>query len=245
MRVILAIARLLIKEIFRKKDFFVVLILTGGILFYASQLKFYNVENVVRYLMEIGLALIFFFSVILTVSLAARQYPSEVHDRTLSVLMAKPVSRGQFILGKFLGVSLAGISCFFIFLLLFTAITLKQSDKFSFVIFVQTGYLFCLNLILLSAMAVGLSFYLTSSANIAICVILYFLMTIYGPSVKQVHYTLYYLLPHFEFFDLRQRLIHQWAPISAGLMGFLTVYTLVYTTFFLLTGWLRFRKHLL
>ena len=75
MRAAFAIAKLVIKEIFRKKDFYVALILTGVILFYAASLKFYNVSNVVRYLMEIGLALVFLFSAILTV--ACRRFMSE------------------------------------------------------------------------------------------------------------------------------------------------------------------------
>ena len=54
---VLVIARLVIKEIFRKKDFYVALILIGVILFYAQGLQFYNVKNISRYLMEIGLAL--------------------------------------------------------------------------------------------------------------------------------------------------------------------------------------------
>ena len=41
-----------IKEIFRKKDFYVALILSAVVLFYASSLQFYNVENIYRYLME-------------------------------------------------------------------------------------------------------------------------------------------------------------------------------------------------
>ena len=71
-----ALSKLVIKEIFRKKDFYVALILIAVILFYASQLQFYNVKNIVRYLMEIGLMLVFLFSVILTVSLASASEPS-------------------------------------------------------------------------------------------------------------------------------------------------------------------------
>src|SRR5438093_501198 len=65
MTAVLAIARMVIREIFRKKDFYVALVLTAAILFYASQLRFYDTDKVSRYLMELGLFLIFLFSVIL------------------------------------------------------------------------------------------------------------------------------------------------------------------------------------
>ena len=104
----LIISGMVIKEIFRKKDFYVALILIAAVLLYASSLQFYNVQNITRYLMDLGLVLIFFFSAILTVSLAARQYPSEIQNRTSYVLLAKPVSRGQFVLGKFFGSLFAG-----------------------------------------------------------------------------------------------------------------------------------------
>jgi len=253
---VLAIAKLVIKEIFRKKDFYVALILTGVILCYAAGLKFYNVSNAVRYLMEIGLMLIFLFSVILTAALAARQYPSEIQNRTIQVLLAKPVSRIQFVAGKFLGAFFAGTMCFVIFYVLFMAVTKTKAEEFSFILAFQTFYLFLLNLLVLSAMACGFSYYLTTSANVSITLVLYLLISTYGPGLKGASDKLfwinrylgeafYYVLPHFEFFDLRQRFIHHWSPLSANLVITLTLYALTYASFFLWLGWLKFRKQTL
>ena len=253
MRTVWALSKLMIKEAFRKKDFYVVFVLIALILIYAGQLQFYNIGNVVRYLREIGLALIFLFSVLLTVPLAARQYPSESQNRTLPILMAKPVARWEFIFGKFTGACLAGISCFTIFFSFFMMITLTKTDAYSPIIMVQTLYCYSLNLILLSSMAIAFSFCLTYSANVAVTVTFYFLMDIYGAHLKQMSQNLiwplkglgnacYYLLPHFEFFDLRQRFIHEWNPISLQLTGFLTLYAGVYTFFFLILAWWQFRR---
>jgi len=151
-RQILAIAGLLIKEIFRKKDFYVALILSAIVLFYASQLQFYNVENIYRYLMEIGLALCFIFSVILTVSLAARQYPSEVQNRTLHVLMAKPLPRLYFVIGKFVGSLFAGTLCFLVFYSMFLLFTISKAHSLSIFMAAETFYLFFLNLMILTVM---------------------------------------------------------------------------------------------
>lgn len=239
MRPIFAIAGLVIKEIFRKKDFYVALILTAVILFYAARLQFYNVTHIVRYLMEIGLFLVFAFSAILTVSLAARQYPSEIQNRTAGVLLAKPVLRLEFIVGKYLGSLAAGAACFFIFYALFLSVAWAKGGGLSAVLAAQTFFLFLLNLMVLAAMAGALSYYLTASASIAVTLILYFLVSAYGPDLKGAFY---YGLPHFEFFDLRQRFIHDGGPISPDLVLFLTLYAVAYASLFLLLAWIRFRK---
>ena len=253
MRQLLAITSLSIKEIFRKKDFYVALILSAVILFYASQLQFYNVENIYRYLMEIGLALCFIFSVILTVSLAARQYPSEVQNRTLHVLMAKPLPRLYFVLGKFAGSLFAGTLCFFLFYVLFLLFASSKSHGLSTTTASQTFYLFFLNLMVLTAMTSGLSYSLTVSANVTISLIIYVLINTYGMTLKETSEGFfwlnrwlaagfYYLMPHFEFFDVRQRFIHGWAPISGKLVIFLTFYAIFYSAFFVMIGFLKFRK---
>jgi len=264
-----ALSKLLIKEIFRKKDFYVALILIGVILFYASSLNFYHVGNAVRYLMEIGLMLIYLFSVILTVSLAARQYPSEIQNRTCQVLLAKPLSRFEFVAGKFIGSFLAGAASFLIFYLIFLGVTWHKAETpqlfdmaapshggaLSWILAFQAAYLFLLNLWVIASMASGFSYYLTTSANVSISLVLYVLINTYGPGLNSVgaqHAVpvlfqimakiFYYFLPHFEFFDLRQRFIHAWEPVSGGLLLFLTAYALVYAFIFLILGWMKLEK---
>jgi len=252
-RQILAIAGLLIKEIFRKKDFYVALILCAVILFYASQLQFYNVENITRYLMEIGLSLCFIFSAVLTVSLAARQVPSEVQNRTLHVLMAKPLPRLNLVLGKFVGSLFAGTLCFLVFYAVFLFFAFSKAHAISWPMAGQTVYLFFLNLMILTAMTSGFSYTLTVSANVTMSLIIYILINAYGATLKEssagffwfnrwLAEGFYYLMPHFEFFDVRQRFIHDWPPVSNKLVGFLTLYAVFYSAFFLMIGWLKFRK---
>ncbi len=253
MRAALAIALLLIKEIFRKKDFYVALFLMGVILAYASQMKFYEVRSVTRYLLDLGLTLVFFLTVILAVSLGARQVPSEAAGRTLQVLLAKPVTRGQFLLGKFLGTFLAAAAAFGVFAAVFFGAAFAKGASFEGVLLAQAGFCFLLNLAVVSAMAVGLSPYLTVSANVSLTLVTYLAINLYGPGLKDagaalapplqaVTWTLYYFLPHFEFFDLRQRLVHRWGALSPKLLLFLAAYAALYAAAFLVAGWLGLRR---
>ena len=203
--------------------------------------------------MEIGLALCFIFSVILSVSLTARQYPSEVQNRTMHVLMAKPLPRSSFVLGKFAGSLAAGTLCFFVFYVLFLFFAISKTNALSVFVASQTFYLFFLNLMILTAMTSCLSYTFTVSANVTFSLIIYILINTYGMTLKEASESffwlnrwlavgVYYLLPHFEFFDIRQRFIHGWGPVSNKIVAFLTVYAIFYSAFFLMIGWLRFRK---
>ena len=253
MRPVLTIAGLVIKEIFRKKDFYVAFILIGVILFWAQGLQFYHVENISRYLMEIGLALIYLFSVILTCALAARQYPSEMQNRTGIILFAKPISRSQFVAGKYLGSFFAGAACFTVFYALFLVIVWSKAGRMSPALAFQTYYLFLLNLMTVSAMTSFFSYGLTTAANVTISLVTYLLINTYGaglrestagftPPVRLACEAVYFSWPHFEFFDLRHRFIHDWPALAPGLLLTLTLYALAYTGAFLLMACAALRR---
>ncbi|MBI2870730.1 MAG: ABC transporter permease subunit [Candidatus Omnitrophica bacterium] len=248
-----ALVGLVFLEIYRKKDFYVALILMAVILVYASQIEVYNFENIVRYVREIGLMLIYLFSIFLAVPLAARQLAAERDQRTLAVLLAKPVTRGQFIVGKSLGAFLASLSAFLIFYSVFILVTLAKGKMGSPVNLIQAGYLFSLSLLVVTAMASALSYFLTSPAAMTLAFVFYFLMSLFGARfdrfaeesvglARPLGKAVYYLLPHFEFFDLRQRVIHDWDPVSWGLIAIITAYAVLYTALFLFSGWLKFRR---
>jgi hypothetical protein len=39
---------------------------------------------------------------------------------------------------------------------------------------------------------------------------------------------IYYLLPHFDFYDMRIRITHDWPPIRTDIMVLITGYTIIY-----------------
>ena len=175
----------MIKEIFRKKDFYVALILVGAILLFAQGMQFYNTENVSRYLAEIGLALIYLFSTILCGALAARQYPSEIQNRTGGLLLSKPIFRAQFVAGKYLGAFLAGFAAFTVFFVVFLGVLNWKTEQLAWPVAGQTFYLFALNLAVFSAMVSALSYALTASANLTVSLVVYYLISLYGASLRE------------------------------------------------------------
>ena len=98
---------LVIRELCRRKDIYVLFILTTVITLGFGAVNFFNDDQIVRYLKEICLALIWLSSIVIAVMTGARQIPDELERKTIFPLLAKPVTRADVILGKYLGSWLA------------------------------------------------------------------------------------------------------------------------------------------
>src|SRR5581483_2062177 len=119
MSTVWAVSNVVIKEMYRRKDFYVLLILTALITVLMASVKFFHDDAIVRYVKEICLDLIWISSLVIAISAMARQIPVEKEQRTIFPLLAKPVSRTQLLAGKFLGCWLAcgiALACFYLFL---------------------------------------------------------------------------------------------------------------------------------
>src|ERR1043165_7645663 len=103
----LAIASVVIKESYRRKDFYVLFVLTAVLTLTLGSASFFNDKSIVRYLKEVCLLFIWISALVIAVGTSARQIPAERENRTIFPLLAKPISRAQLIAGKFLGCWLA------------------------------------------------------------------------------------------------------------------------------------------
>src|SRR4051812_41202981 len=76
-----AIAALVVKELFRRKDFYVVFVLTALMTLILGSVNFFNEAHIVRYLKEICLLLIWTASLVIAITTSARQIPAERESR--------------------------------------------------------------------------------------------------------------------------------------------------------------------
>ena len=107
MNKILAVAAVVVKELYRRKDFYVLFILTALITVASWFMNFFHDEQIIRFIKEICLLLIWISAIVIAVTTAARQIPAERESRTIFPLLAKPIARWQVMLGKFFGCWLA------------------------------------------------------------------------------------------------------------------------------------------
>src|SRR4029077_1304204 len=118
-----ALAGVVLKELCRRKDFYVLFVLTAVITLLTALVNLFNDPSIVRHLKEICLLLIWTSALIITIVTTARQIPAERENRTIFPLLAKPVSRAQVILGKFFGCWFACGIALIVFYVFFGVVT--------------------------------------------------------------------------------------------------------------------------
>ncbi|MFH1995367.1 MAG: ABC transporter permease subunit [Candidatus Omnitrophota bacterium] len=241
---ILTIARHSFKELIRKKDFAVLFILFIALIGFFYTESFFGTSDASRYLKDIGFSLITLFSIVIALTFSAKQIPAELAERTVYPLLAKPVSRTEFVLGKYVGSVLMSVGSFTVFFALYAGVIATKGEGTSLVMLAQSYLFGALLLTLLSAVSIFFSLFLTLSANVTLTFLIYFLIRWVNTTIQEVILTskgavsalysfIYYLLPHFEFYDIKIRLVHHWDPLPAWVVCSVVGYTVVYVTLIL------------
>jgi hypothetical protein len=153
MRNICAIANVVLLEMYRRKEFYVLFILTVLICLIMGSINIFNDKQIIRYLKELCLLLIWISSLIIAITTTARQIPAEKEQRTLLPLLAKPLSRTQLILGKFLGCWIVCGLCLVCFYLFFGALAASREHAWPLLAYFQAAFLHWMALGVIVAMS--------------------------------------------------------------------------------------------
>lgn len=249
-----AIAGVVIRELYRRKDFYVLFVLTALITLVIGSVNFFNETKIVRALKELCLFLIWVSSLVIAITTAARQIPAEKENRTLFPLLAKPVTRNQVVLGKFLGCWWATGLCLAVFYLFFAIISGAREHAWPLAHYFQGVVLhwFMLGIVTALTLLGSIVFAAPSSNNTITFVIVAGILLLaghlnsmaltLGEPLQSVVYGIYYALPHLELFDMRDLIIHNRASVPWLVWLAALGYAAVYVALFLMaTCWL-FRK---
>ena len=254
MKNIFAVAGVVIKELYRRKDFYVLFIVTILICLVMASVNIFHDDKIVRYLKEISLLLIWISTLVMAITTTARQIPAERENRTLLPLLAKPLTRSQLILGKFFGCWFAcglALLCFYVF---FGALATSREHQLPLLDYVQAAGLHWFMLGVVVAMALlGSLIFAAPSSNSTICFVVVGGILLVGRHLDQVALTLtepvrsitlalYFTIPHLELFDVRDLVIHNWPLIPWKYFSLAILYALAYTAVFLAGACLVFRR---
>jgi len=249
-----AIAGVVIKELCRRKDFYVLFVLTALITLVMGSVNFFNETNIVRYLKEICLLLIWISSLVIAVTTAARQIPAERENRTLFPLLAKPVTRHQLVLGKFLGCWLASGLALLLFYFFLGVVSGAREHHWPIGNYFQAVTLHWFMLGVVTAMSLlGSIIFAAPSSNNTIMLVVATAILLLGRHLNKVAlkldeplqsfvYAIYFALPHLELFDMRDLLIHDWGTIPWLVWAAALLYAAVFTAIFLAATCLLFRR---
>ncbi len=217
-------------------------------------------------LVDTGLGAMRFFGMLIAIFVGVRLIPDELEKQTIHTLLAKPVTRAQFLLGKFFGgmatvitnVALMGLTFYIVYAIKapqFRNLTAEDGS-------VQSTIYMSANI----AKAIGLSFFelsvLLAIAVVASVLFSWVLAAIFSffiyfvgqmadflrelgsgtdtlPAI--VFGVLYRILPHFEIFDIREKLLmDDFVPWS--LLGQVSAQAVIYIVVILLVGYLFFNE---
>src|SRR5881394_3974569 len=100
------IARNTLQEASRQKLLNFLVFLALGLVIGARWFRDFNFgAPELKFLTDCGFGAMAFFGAALTITATAQLFFSEIENRTALTLLAKPVSRTEFIVGKFIGVA--------------------------------------------------------------------------------------------------------------------------------------------
>ena len=251
---IFALAGVVIKELYRRKDFYVLFVLTALLTLAAGAVNFFHDDKIVRYVKDICLLLIWVSALVIAIVTTARQIPAEREARTIFPLLAKPVSRGQVIAGKFLGCWLATGVALLVFYFFFAVITGSREHLWPWAVYFQAAWMQWVMLAIVIAMVVLGSIYFaapSSTSTISFIVVVGILgigshlkvIALQQPEPMQFILTaIYFLMPHLEWFDLRDFVVYDQSLVSWSALALATGYAAVWTGIFLMLAWLGFRR---
>jgi ABC-2 type transport system permease protein len=124
------IAHNTVLEAARQKLFHVLLILALGLVLGARWFRDFNFgAPELKFLADCGFGAMTFFGAALTITATAQLFFSEIENRTVLTLLAKPVWRAEFILGKFLGVlAVVAVFCAVLTVLLIGVLWSRETE---------------------------------------------------------------------------------------------------------------------
>jgi Cu-processing system permease protein len=217
--------------------FFALLMMGAGIL--VGQISI-GIEQIV--IVNLGLSAISVIGLLISVFLGVALVSKEMDKRTLYALLAKPLRRWEFLLGKFgglvltLGVNTAAMAAGLFLVMLYVKHSLERSD----VVVLVAVYFILLKLALIVALALLFSCFTTPLLSILYTAGLYIVglyvqelrdlpEEVLKPAMRAFVKWVSYFLPNFENFNVMAMAAHGRA-VPGTLILQNTLYTIVYCT---------------
>lgn len=202
-----------------------------------------------------GLTGIYFFNAIIALFLGTTSFFKDVDRKVVYFILSKPVSRAQFLLGKFLGLCLVLLLTSAILGVAYVGVVLYEHAGFDWIGLTAIAMQF-LEMALFLAFAIFVSTFASSLLSIVYTSGVFFLGHIVSQLVTDAKAInlggiklflveiLYYIFPNLEKFDARNFAIHA-VPMPWTSFGLAVAYAAVYIVFLLTAAvWVFDRKEI-
>lgn len=204
-----------------------------------------------KIIIDIGLASISLFGILLVILLGASSFSKEKDGGILTSLFARPVSRVDFVLGKYFGTVVTIVMVMCLMAGLYSLIALASGTTLNGMMF-RAMYLSVVEVALLTAVMSFFSSFSTPmlSAFFTLCVfvsghlskdLFEFADHVGAGGFKFVSKVAYYALPNLALFNIRSEAVHD-LPLMDNYSSSATIYAAFYASVLLFLASLIFRR---
>jgi ABC-type transport system involved in multi-copper enzyme maturation permease subunit len=210
-----------------------------------------SVYQEVKIIKDIGLAAISIFGMVIAIFIGIGLVSKEMDKRTLDTLLPKPITRIQFLLGKYVGLSITLLVNVLVMTAGLYLLLLLMGERFDPAL-LKAIYLIYVGLCLLVAVAIVFSTF-TSSLLAGLFTGFIYLAGYFSADLKHfenvvdssilpsVTRVLYYLLPNFRNFDVKSAVVSG-DPVTLMQLVWATAYGATYIVLLLVASAWIFQK---
>jgi len=248
---ITTIARNTFKEAKRDRVLYLLFFFAAICLLFSRFLALLTVGDRVKIIKDVGLASIQLFGMLMAILMGTGLVYKEIDKKTIFTLLAKPIHRAQFLLGKFLGLVLTIFIMTGLMAVIFLLILFLHTFTIEWKILLAILYIF-FELCLMTAVALlfstfttpilaslySLGFYLIGHLSWSLEMLI---KKVKSGTSRAILRVLFIVLPDLENFNFKTEVVHN-LPIPTKLLEISFLYGLVYTSFLLLLAMLVFRR---
>lgn len=217
-RHVTALARGTFRETVRDRVFYLVAVFGFLMLASTAVLSPLTVGAQAKIVTDVGLAAMVLLGLLVVVFVGSGMVRKEMEKGTITTILAKPVGRREYLLGKYLGLSLTMAAMLAVMGAMFLLLTLMSPGAFS-LRFLAAFYLTFLELALINAVVVFFSTcvspVLAAIFTLGVFVVGHLSQSIRdfgrlqeGPAMQHLTNVIYYLTPNLEIFNVRGAVVH-------------------------------------
>lgn len=246
-----AIALNTFKEAIRDRILYLLLFFAALCIILSRILALLTVGDRAKIIMDVGLASLSVFGVLMAILIGTGLVYKEIDKRTIYTLLSKPIQRYQFLLGKYLGLLLTLFVMLMLMTVIFILLILFHRYPVEGNVFIAVLFIF-LELCLITAVALffscfstpilstlfSLSFYLIGHLSWGLETLI---KKIPQGGIRTLARILYIFLPDLENFNFKTEIVHH-LPIPPRIFIYSSLYCLFYTVFVLALAIMVFRR---
>ncbi len=247
---VLAIARNTVREALRDRILFLLVFFGAAAILGSRLLAVLAVGDRLKIIEDVGLAAISLFGVFIAILMGTGLVIKEIERKTILTVLAKPVRRTEFLLGKFAGQAATLLLLTGLMAVIFLALVAVEAGRVDPRLLAAIGFT-VLELLVVTAAAVLFSSFSTPILS-ALFALSFFLIGRLSWSLgayirkasgagRLLLRLLAFLLPDLQNFNLRTEAVHG-LPIPAVLVVPAILYAVVYSAFLLAVAALVFRR---